>query len=205
MINFEGGAIPAGVSHRLHRRSREHDRHGLARPDRRLHAVPRPQVRPDHAERVLSALRLLQQRARERPRRPQGQRRAAAELADAAAAGRARRAGRRRSRRSKPRSPRPKRRKDAPPDAEAVKKLKDELAALRKRQTRRCEAAVANSMVMQEMPQPRDTFVLRPRGVRQAGREGHGRRAGVPAAAARRTRRTTGWAWRSGWSTPSIR
>ena len=75
MINFEGGAIPAGVSQRLHRRSRQHDRHRVARPDGRLRAVPRPQVRPAHAARVLSALRLLQQRARERARRPQGQRR----------------------------------------------------------------------------------------------------------------------------------
>jgi len=48
---------------------------------------------------------------------------------------------------------------DPPPDAEAVKKLKADVAALRKRQTD-AQAAVANSMVMQEMPQPRDTFIL---------------------------------------------
>jgi len=49
--------------------------------------------------------------------------------------------------------------KEPPPDAEAIKRLKDELAALRKRQTA-AQAAVSNSMIMQEMPQPRDTFVL---------------------------------------------
>ena len=39
----------------------------VPRPDRRVRALPRPQVRPDHAARVLSALRLLQQRQRGRP------------------------------------------------------------------------------------------------------------------------------------------
>src|SRR4030095_12202248 len=44
-------------------------------------------------------------------------------------------------------------------DPEAVKKLKDELAALKKRQSQ-LEAAVPTSMVMQDRPQPRETFVL---------------------------------------------
>ena len=52
------GAVPR----RSGRRPRQHHRHGLARADGRLRAVPRPQVRPDHAARVLPALRLLQQR-----------------------------------------------------------------------------------------------------------------------------------------------
>ena len=38
-------------------------RHGLARADDGLRALPRPQVRPDHAEGLLPVLRLLQQRA----------------------------------------------------------------------------------------------------------------------------------------------
>ena len=67
MVNFEGGAIPAGVSQRLHRRSGQHDRHRLDGSDARLHAMPRSQVRPVHAEGVLSALRVLQQRARPGP------------------------------------------------------------------------------------------------------------------------------------------
>ena len=47
------------------RRSRRHHRHGLPRPDGRLRPLPRPQVRPDHAEGVLPALRLLQQPRRQ--------------------------------------------------------------------------------------------------------------------------------------------
>ena len=37
---------------------------GLARPDDRMRPLPRPQVRPDHAEGVLPVLRVLQQRRR---------------------------------------------------------------------------------------------------------------------------------------------
>ena len=50
------------VPRRVDRRSGQHDRHGLPRPDDRLRPVPRPQVRPDLPARVLPALRLLQQR-----------------------------------------------------------------------------------------------------------------------------------------------
>jgi hypothetical protein len=49
--------------------------------------------------------------------------------------------------------------KEPPPDAELIKKLKEDLAAARKRQES-AQAAVSSSMVMQEMPQPRDTFIL---------------------------------------------
>lgn len=49
--------------------------------------------------------------------------------------------------------------KDPPADAEEIKKLKAELTALRKRQSD-AQAAVPSTMIMQEMPQPRDTFVL---------------------------------------------
>ncbi len=48
---------------------------------------------------------------------------------------------------------------DPPPDAEAVNKLQAELAALNKRQAD-IWATVSSSMVMQELPQPRETFVL---------------------------------------------
>ena len=58
---------PRGVRRRVRRRPRRDDRDRLARPDARLRPLPRPQVRPDHAEGVLPALRLLQQRPRERP------------------------------------------------------------------------------------------------------------------------------------------
>ena len=54
---------PGGVSRRVRRRPRGDDRHRLARPDPRLRPLPRSQVRSDHAEGVLPALRLLQQRA----------------------------------------------------------------------------------------------------------------------------------------------
>ena len=58
---------PRGVRRRVRRRPRRDDGDGLARPDARLRPLPRPQVRPDHAEGVLPALRLLQQRAGEGP------------------------------------------------------------------------------------------------------------------------------------------
>ncbi len=58
---------PRAVPHRVGHRPREHHRHRVPRPDRGLLPVPRPQVRPDHAEGILPALRLLQQRRRARP------------------------------------------------------------------------------------------------------------------------------------------
>ncbi len=56
------GRVPRGIR----RRSRQHVRHGDARPDGRVCQVSRPQVRSDHAARVLLALRLLQQHRRVR-------------------------------------------------------------------------------------------------------------------------------------------
>ena len=56
----EGGSIDEEVLRPLRRRSHRDDGHGLPRPDARLRGLPRPQVRPDHAEGVLSALRVLQ-------------------------------------------------------------------------------------------------------------------------------------------------
>ena len=61
------GHHPRGVRRRVRRRPRRHHGDRLAGPDARLRPLPRPQVRPDHAEGVLPALRLLQQRPRERP------------------------------------------------------------------------------------------------------------------------------------------
>ena len=55
-----------GVPHRVRHRSRQHVRARVSRLERRMRAVPRPQVRPDHAEGVLSALQLLQQQQRDR-------------------------------------------------------------------------------------------------------------------------------------------
>ena len=54
---------PRRVRGRVRRRSRRDHGDGLAGPDARLRALPRPQVRSVHAEGVLPALRLLQQRA----------------------------------------------------------------------------------------------------------------------------------------------
>ena len=48
---------------------------------------------------------------------------------------------------------------DPPPDAEAVNKLQADLAALTKRQTD-LRATVSSSMVMEELAQPRETFIL---------------------------------------------
>ena len=65
MINFEGGAIPEEyqVEYVVDRVGDDVERlHG---PDHGLRALPRPQVRPDHAEGVLPVLRLLQHRAGE--------------------------------------------------------------------------------------------------------------------------------------------
>ena len=56
-----------GVPHRVRRRSREHVRPRVPRAERRVRALPRPQVRPDHAEGLLPALVVLQQRQRDRP------------------------------------------------------------------------------------------------------------------------------------------
>ena len=82
-----------GVARRLRRRSRRYDRHRLARPDGRLRALPRSQVRSDFAEGVLSALRLLQQHRRGRRRRsPQRHRSAGARIADRRAEGKNRQA-----------------------------------------------------------------------------------------------------------------
>ena len=64
---FGGGDHPRGVCGRVRRRSRRDDRDRLARPDHRLRPLPQPQVRPGLAGGVLPALRLLQQRPRERP------------------------------------------------------------------------------------------------------------------------------------------
>ena len=56
-----------GIPHRVRRRSREHAGPRVPRPQRRVRALPRSQVRSGLAARVLSALRLLQQRQRGRP------------------------------------------------------------------------------------------------------------------------------------------
>ena len=55
-----------GVPRRLRRRSREHLRHRVPRPDARVLPLPRPQVRPDHAEGLLLALRVLPEHRRVR-------------------------------------------------------------------------------------------------------------------------------------------
>ena len=64
--NSEGGIIPEEYAVGIRRRPRRHDLHGVSGPDARLCALPQPQVRPGHAEGVLPAVRLLQQRARAR-------------------------------------------------------------------------------------------------------------------------------------------
>ena len=50
-INQEGGIDVEQFRDRVDRRPGQHDRHGLPRPDGRLCPVPRPQVRPDLAQR----------------------------------------------------------------------------------------------------------------------------------------------------------
>ena len=55
------------VPHRVRRRSREHVRHRDARPHDGVRPLPRPQVRRDHAARLLFDVRLLQQHRRVRP------------------------------------------------------------------------------------------------------------------------------------------
>ena len=70
--NSEGGIIPEEYAVGIRRRSRGHDVDGVPGPDAGLCALPQPQVRPDHAEGVLSAVRLLQQRARAREGRRVG-------------------------------------------------------------------------------------------------------------------------------------
>ena len=58
---------PRGIRRRIRRRPRRHHRDHLAGPDHRLRPMPQPQIRPGHPARVLPALRVLQQRPRERP------------------------------------------------------------------------------------------------------------------------------------------
>ena len=86
MTSDEGGLIDAEYLQPLRRRSRQHDRRHVARPDGRLRAVPRPQIRPAHAARFLPGLCLLPQRARERQgRRARRQSEAVPARADAGA------------------------------------------------------------------------------------------------------------------------
>ena len=89
------------------RRPGRHDRHRLPRPDGRLRPLPRPQVRPDHAEGVLQPLRLLQQPRRTPHRRQRGEARRRSSRCpraeQAAALGQPRRPDRRRSARRSPR------------------------------------------------------------------------------------------------------
>ena len=106
--------------------------------------MPRPQVRSDHAARVLPAFRLLQQHRRERSRGrgrsfiavPTAEQAAQAEkLIAAIAESRARLAA-----------------------ANTVEESA-ELARLQKEQTR-LEAAYVKAMILQEMPEQRPTWVL---------------------------------------------
>ena len=69
MQNEEGGDRRGGVPRRLRRRPREHVRHRVPRPDVRVLPLPRPQVRPDHAEGLLLAVRVLPEHRRDRARR----------------------------------------------------------------------------------------------------------------------------------------
>ena len=68
-ITLEGGVIPEEYRVEYVVDRVETTATDVARPDAGLRALPRPQVRPDHAEGVLSVLRVLQQRAGERDRR----------------------------------------------------------------------------------------------------------------------------------------
>ncbi len=70
-------------------RPRQHRDAGVARPHGRLRRVPRPQVRPDRAEGVLLAVRLLLLQRRPGARRQHQHHRAVREGADAGAADRA--------------------------------------------------------------------------------------------------------------------
>ena len=66
MINYEGGADPGGISQSSTSSTASNHRDRLARPDHGLRPLPRPQVRPVHAARVLPPLRLLQLNRRRR-------------------------------------------------------------------------------------------------------------------------------------------
>ena len=68
------GRRSGAVSRRGDLRSRGHHRQRVAGADRRLRPVPHAQVRPDHARGVLPALRVLQQRRRDRDRSAAGRR-----------------------------------------------------------------------------------------------------------------------------------
>ncbi len=67
MQSQEGGIVAEEYPDRVRRRSRQHAGPGLPRAERRVRPLPRSQVRPGLAARVLPALRLLQQRQRSRP------------------------------------------------------------------------------------------------------------------------------------------
>ena len=76
MINFEGGAIADEYQVEYVDRSRRGDLDGVHGPDDGVRALPLAQVRSDQPQGVLPVLRVLQQRARARTRRPARQRRA---------------------------------------------------------------------------------------------------------------------------------
>ena len=66
MQSQEGGIVSEEYRDRVRRRPRQHVRLGVPRADAAVRALPRPQVRPGPAEGLLQALRVLQQRQRDR-------------------------------------------------------------------------------------------------------------------------------------------
>ena len=66
----EGGSIEEEFRAEYVVGPRQHLRHRVPRADARVRALPRPQVRPDHAARLLLALRVLQQHRRVGPLLP---------------------------------------------------------------------------------------------------------------------------------------
>ena len=127
---------PGTIPQRGGRRPRQHDRHRVARSDDRLRSVPQSQVRPDQPARLLPAVRVLQQRSGREQRHADvvsaehEQTQQLVELDRQIAAAKA---------------------EPALPEAE----LKAKQEARKK-----LAASIPSTMVMADLPQPRETHVL---------------------------------------------
>ena len=183
-----------GVADRERRRPRRDHGDRLPRPDDGLRPLPRPQVRPDHADGVLPVLRLLQQRQREgRLHRDARQR---------AAAGR---------RCPSPRTSGPRSRGGfdlaiAVGDQRTLTATKEAADEARKEKAE-FEKRIPSVMVMEDLPKPRPTFVLK-RGRYDMPDKSRKVEPGVPAclpSLPAGCAPRTAWAWRAGWSRPRTR
>ncbi len=170
MFNEEGG-IPEEYLDRILRGPRGYDVHRLAWADLELLPLPRPQVRPLHAARLLRSVCLLSQRAG-------GWRR---QVGDGSLGARL-----------LPSSTFRRWRKSVDQCGRRAPTVKIDRSAERVYRT--------DVLVMQEMPKPRPTHILIRGAYDKHGGGGDGRHAGDAAPLGARLCLAIGWDWLAGWS-----